>query len=241
VTARRLVLSHPEMAWLVQRAGVKLPPGLVRDDVQPEGGWDHDEEQTLAVNVAVLAQPAVAVRIETAVPGRVLRGLYSVSGNLGASLFSLAGETVELSLFDTVDLGAELLRAVPSPADLPDGAAGPVPTSPDSLDPAADRLTGTVDLAELEWQPWMPPHGDGLADRARALTRGSLSALVTGRDPDGGVLAGQVAWLLTGARWTGLRPLADGSRKVALEPVEPADFPAWVAPHVAAVLEAGNA
>ncbi|WP_229071123.1 hypothetical protein [Actinoplanes sp. DH11] len=55
--------------------------------------------------------------------------------------------------------------------------------------------------------------------------RGSLSALATGRDRDGGVLAGQVAWLLTGDHWTGLRPVpGSGARQVRLEPVERADF-----------------
>ncbi|RAK42247.1 hypothetical protein B0I29_10272 [Actinoplanes lutulentus] len=239
MTARRIVLSHGEMAALVERAGVTLPPGLVPEDAAPkEREWTPEEEQALAVNVAVLAKPVVAVRIETAVPGRVLRGLFSVSGNLGASLFPLAGEAVELSLFNATDLGRELLRAVPEPADL-GGNSVQFALNPGTSEP----LTGTVDLADLAWHPWMPPHGDELADRARTQTRGSLSALITGRAPDGGVLAGQVAWLLTGTRWTGLRPIpdGDGTRQVTLEPVDRADFPTWVAPHLTAVLEAGGA
>ncbi|MEU4692534.1 hypothetical protein [Actinoplanes sp. NPDC023714] len=236
MTARRLVLSHAEMAELVARAGVTLPPGLVPEDVVPKGDWSPEEEQALAVNVAVLARPVVAVRMETAVPGRVLRGLFSVSGHLGASLFTLADASVELSLFNAIDLGPELLRAVPDPLSLPDD------TLSFALNPElGDGLWGTVDLADLEWQPWMPQRGDDLAARARTVTRGSLSALITGRSADGGVLAGQVAWLLTGECWTGLRPLEDGSRRVRLEPVDRADFPTWVAPHVTAILEAGHA
>ncbi|BBH71598.1 hypothetical protein ACTI_82830 [Actinoplanes sp. OR16] len=208
---RRLVLSHAEMAELIARAGVTLPPGLIPDDVVPKGDWAPEEEQALAVNLAVLAKPIVAVRMETAVPGRVLRGLFSISGHLGASLFSLADASVELSLFNAVDLGAELLRAVPP-------AAG-----------TGEPLDGVVDLADLEWQSWTWQRDDDLAARARQLTCGSLSALVTGGSPDGAVIAGQIAWLLTGDRWTGLRPMNDGSRKVRLEPVTRADFPVWVA------------
>ncbi|MEU4558759.1 hypothetical protein AB0F72_10225 [Actinoplanes sp. NPDC023936] len=256
MTARRLVLSHGEMAALVEFAGVTLPPGLIPEDTAPkaERHWEPEQEQALAVNLAVLARPIAAVRIETAVPGRVLRGLFSVAGSLGASLFTLAGATVELSLFNAVDLGAELLRAVPEPEGGDSVQSALNPERP---------LRGTVDLADLEWQPWMPPAGSGLADRARAQTRGSVSALITGRRPDGGVLAGQVAWLLTGNRWTGLRPVPgagggggarygggagsgggagkdDGVRQVRLEPVDRADFPTWVAPHLTAVLEAGD-
>ncbi len=238
MTARRLVLTHGEMAALVEFAGVTLPPGLIPEDTVPkaERRWEPGEERALAVNLAVLARPVAAVRIETAVPGRVLRGLFSVAGSLGASLFTLAGETVELSLFTAVDLGGELLRAVPEPEGGDSVQSALNPERP---------LRGTVDLADLEWQPWMPPRDSSLADRARAQTRGSVSALITGRHPDGGVLAGQVAWLLTGSRWTGLRPMPAGDdeggeapRKVRLEPVDRADFPAWVAPHLTAVLEA---
>ncbi|MEU8244471.1 hypothetical protein AB0C07_39960 [Actinoplanes missouriensis] len=228
MTARRLVLTHGEMAALVEFAEVTLPPGLIPEDTVPkaERQWSPGEEKALAV----LARPVAAVRIETAVPGRVLRGLFGVAGSLGASLFTLAGETVELSLFNAADLGRELLRAVPEPED---GDSVPA-----ALDPERP-LRGTVDLADLEW----PPRDSGLADRARAQTRGSVSALITGRHPDGGILAGQVAWLLTGSRWTGLRPVSAGNERVdtvRLEPVDRADFPSWVAPHLTAVLEAGR-
>ncbi|BAL91040.1 hypothetical protein AMIS_58200 [Actinoplanes missouriensis 431] len=236
MTARRLVLTQGEMAALVEFAEVTLPPGLVPQDAVPkaERQWSPEEEQALAVNLAVLARPVAAVRIETAVPSRVLRGLFSVAGSLGASLFTLAGETVELSLFNAADLGGELLRAVPEPGGGDPVRAGLGPERP---------LRGTVDLADLEWQPWMPPRDRGLAERARAQTRGSVSALITGRNADGSVLAGQVAWLLTGSRWTGLRPVPAGNERVdrvRLEPVDRADFPSWVAPHLTAVLEAGG-
>jgi hypothetical protein len=53
---------------------------------------------------------------------------------------------------------------------------------------------------------------------------------------------GQVAWLATDAGWVGLRPRLDGAprRMVDLVPVEPADLGTWVAPPVAALLEADD-
>jgi hypothetical protein len=51
-----------------------------------------------------------------------------------------------------------------------------------------------------------------------------------------------VSWLATDGGWVGLRPLPDGSprRLVDVVPVQPTDLGTWVAPAVAALLEASD-
>ncbi|GGN23616.1 hypothetical protein FHR83_002780 [Actinoplanes campanulatus] len=227
--ARRLVLDGDELLGYARGLGLTLPPGIVAGDplagVPPAG-------EALAVNLGVLARPVAAVRVEAGMDGRALRGWYALAGVFGASLFALPGDRAELSLFPAAEIGRELLRAVPDE-----------PASVLSVLNPASVLTGTVSLDELRepdpaWFTWLPRDTTGPVARARAVTHGTLSALVTGRAPNSGVLAGRVVWLRTGDRWTGMRPLP--GRRVRFEPVEPADFPSWLAPALATVLEASH-
>ena len=83
------------------------------------------------------------------------------------------------------------------------------------------------------------PDEAALAEELLRRTAGSLSCLVLGR-AGSAVGAGQVSWLATDGGWVGLRPVLDGSprRLVDVVPVQPADLGTWVAPAVAALLEA---
>ena len=142
-----------------------------------------------------------------------------------AGVVTLAGGRFELSMAPDVRLGTELARAVPAAA----GTAVP--------------LVGALPLALLQDAPTedADPADVQLTAELERRTRGSLSCLVLGRVEDG-LGAGQVSWLATDAGWLGLRPRPDGSpeRVVDLVPVEPADLGTWVAPTVAALLEAAD-
>ncbi|MBO3736882.1 hypothetical protein [Actinoplanes flavus] len=229
--ARRLVLDGGELLAYADGLGLALPPGIVPGAVGPAPGVPP-VGAALAVNLTVLARPVVAVRVEAGIGGRALRGWYALAGMFGASLFALPGDRAELSLFPAAELGRELLRAVPDE-----------PASLLSVLNPGEPLTGTVPLDELRepdpaWFSRLPQDTTGPVARARAVTHGTLSALVTGRAPDSGVLAGRVVWLRTGDRWTGMRPMP--GRTVRFEPVEPADFPSWLAPALATVLAASH-
>ena len=252
--ARRLVLDAAELAVLADALALPLPPGLAAADAgeaaraaaaerlrgtELVGDGSLQPVTSLAVNLTVLARPVVAVRVEAGLPGKTSRAWYAMAGPFGASAFVLAAGRVELSFFAAEDFGRELLRAVPGPS-----AGSPVSVT-SVLNPGAAPvpLTGTVSLDELRapdrrWFSWLPPAGTGPAARARAEADGTLHALVTGRAVDGSVLAGQVVWLRTGDRWTGMRPRP--GRTVRFEPVERDDFPAWLAPYLATVLEASH-
>ncbi|GGN70856.1 hypothetical protein GCM10010112_37780 [Actinoplanes lobatus] len=229
MAARRLVLDGSQLLGYARGLGLALPPGIV---VGGSSAGGPPPGEALAVNLGVLARPVAAVRVEAGLGGRALRGWYALAGAFGASLFALPGDRAELSLFAAAETGRELLRAVPDE-----------PASVLSVLNPAPVLTGTVPLDELRepdpaWFTWLPQDTTGPVARARAATHGTLSALVTGRAPNGGVLAGRVVWLRTGDRWTGMRPLP--GRKVRFEPVEPADFPSWLAPALATILEASH-
>ena len=274
LAAHRLVVDAAEFALLSAASDVALPPGFLTEPAPDEAALraavsrlrergvstaaqDHGPlsvrpVESVAANLAVLAAPVLTVRIEVAVRGAGLRAVYAVAGALGASLLTLAGGGVELSMFPAAALGRELLRAVPEPVSVSteDGigaALGGGVVAP---------LAGRVPLATLG--EVVEPHRtareenahalDGvessaeelaLAERAREKTIGTLRALVTGRAPDGGVLVGQVVWLRTEGGWVGLRPDPDGTdrRMVTLVPVARESIGHWLAPFVAQLLE----
>ncbi len=308
--ARRLVLSAPELALLVQLAEVRLPPSFDRTvraaahraahrdgdraahrdgdraahrdgdrdgdrAANGAGGLDgaaqhRDERDELALraaagtlaaggivvpggsgdpfdcrptapvlaNLATLAAPDAVVEAEVSLPGGGLRGVYAVRGLLGASLFTLADGAVELSMFAAVNLGRELIRAVPPLAAAP----VPGPKADEALLSTPTRtepLRGRLPLAALALD--LDPGLASLAAPVAQRTTGVLRCVVLGAIPAGGAV-GQVLWLATDAGWTGLRPDPDGSgqRMVALQPVVREDIGSWLAPYLAQILEASD-
>jgi hypothetical protein len=281
LAAHRLTLTAPEWAVLSGVCGVGLPPGF--EAARFEGPDLREAARALAArgvvtadlydpldcrpvasvvaNLAVVAAPVAAVRVEVSVHGRGSRAFHAISGPLGASLFALAAGAVELSMFPAEALGRELLRAVPTAdelvtvwarvgAALGGGTGGPV--------------VGRLPLAALDTYAaagWVAGHDAGaghdgaaghdsaagigltaaeagLAARVAQRTAGTLWGLVTGRGGDG-VLVGQVVWLATDQGWIGLRPDPDGSgrRMVVLEPVARDAIGVWLAPLLAEILE----
>ncbi|MEE6258080.1 hypothetical protein [Plantactinospora sonchi] len=169
--SRRLVLSAAEWAVLVDRTGLRPPPGFGTGDPPPVrlraaayalagcgvvtvAGDDPltcEPVDPVAVNLATFAGARALVRVEVSVDGRSSRAVYAVAGPVGASLFALADGGVELSMFGAVALGAELVRAVPTVGDLlPQASAllGP------ALGGTRQPLTGRLPLAALaEYAP----------------------------------------------------------------------------------------
>ncbi len=260
--ARRLVLSAPEWAALVALSAVTMPPGfkpaafdeatlfaatqtLIKRQVItaepkiPQGGVLVD---AVAVNVAVLAAPLFTVQVEVAVDGKGLRAVYAIAGQFGVSVFTLADQAVELSMFAADTLGIELIRVVPdlhglTPAqNLLDDALG------GGDHPA---LAGRLPLAAVQQQPGqveleLSTGEAALAARLRTASVGTLSCLVSGHSTSG-VQVGCVVWVATVRGWIGLRPDPDdtGRHPVRVEPVNRADLGLWVAPLVAQLLD-GN-
>lgn len=277
--ARRLTLTAPEWTLLCRRAGIRPPEGFGGDvtdsDLTPAAATlttrgvltaGGAPTPPVAANLAVWAAPRVLVRTEVAVRGHGLRGRYAVAGRLGASLFTLAGGAVELSLFPATALGPELVRAVPAP---PEGLADPggIGEALAGSGAAPAPVQGRLPLSALaEYAPTSAFTGPGavattldltaaqaaLAAAVTARTVGVLRCLVSGvvpdagtRAPDGGarapgtVLAAQVVWLLTDAGWVGLRPRPDGSGQqlVDLVPARRSELAGWLAPYLARILE----
>lgn len=262
--AHRLALSAAEYAYLVGRLELSMPPGwepapdtapaaqeepLAKCGVLSGAGDLLAVHPSVVVNLRILAGPQVMLETTAAIEGRGLHSLHAVAGRLGASLFALAEGGVELSMFAAVDLGRELIRAVPPEEHtaIASVLGGPVAQplrgrvrvealhelgiaalmhEADSQAPAA--VLAELDLAAGEAE---------LARQATSRTDGTLRCAMTGRMPDG-VTTDQVAWLHTDAGWVGMRPDPDGSgrRMVRLEPAARQDLGTWVAPFVAAVL-----
>ena len=253
--ARRLTLTPAEWAVLAEGRLTDPPPGFAapevssseRDDavaslvrravlLPAEEAGPARPVPAVAGNLEVLRRPVLGVRLDVA--GRVgaRSAWFAVGTGFVAGVLALPGGGVELSLAPDVRLGAELARAVPDAAAVtgfreepagPEGvASGRLPLG--LLDDGATPPDGSPTAAEA-----------ALAERLRRRTAGSLSCLVLGR-AGGSLAAGQVSWLATDAGWVGLRPLSDGSprRLVDVVPVQPADLGTWVAPAVAALLEA---
>ena len=177
----------------------------------------------------------VTLRLDVDGRGGARRAWFAVGSGMVVGVLALAGGGVELSLAPGVRLGAELTRAVPDAATLTAGQAPGEGTPP---------LVGRVPLALLA----DAPDGDEAADDGdlalvqdlERRTAGSLDCLVLGHTGEH-VGAAQVSWLATDTGWVGLRPVLDPPRRlVDLVPVEPADLGTWVAPAVAALLEASD-
>jgi hypothetical protein len=263
--AHRLVLSAGQYQHLIELAAVDMPPGWepkvtehsasVRSELVKRGVLESNDGRftvhpSVLMNLRNLAAPMVMVDTTVSIGSRESRSLHTVAGQLGASLFALEDGAVELSMFAAVNLGQELIRAVPAEpesgissllggsADLEPLPSGRVPL--DALhelglaallagaDPDAPRAV----LEELD----LPADQAYLAARV-GRSDGVLRSLVTGRAP-GGVTSSVVIWLHLESGWLGIRPDPDGSGRhlVRLEPVSREDLGTWVAPLVAGVL-----
>ncbi|MEV6240158.1 hypothetical protein [Lentzea sp. NPDC051838] len=259
----RLVLSAGEFAYLVEKTGVDLPPdwmpasdvqigpaeaGLMKKRVVTGVGDEAEVHPSVARNLQILGGPTVLLDTIASIGSKSSHSVHAVNGPLGASLFALGDGAVELSMFASVDLGKELIRAVPQPE--PTGA---------SLE---SRLGGTSDAEPLQGRlplealqemgaarlfrgadPDAPAavvaalklSGDeaALAENVAEQTDGALRCLVLW---SGG--SSQVNWVHTAGGWSGLDPEPDGSdrRMVRIEPAEREDLGTWVAPAVAGAL-----
>ncbi|CRK60442.1 hypothetical protein [Alloactinosynnema sp. L-07] len=257
--AHRLTLTAAEYTYLVGRLRVSPPPGwepapdleadldaLVRKGVLKGSGDLLKVHPSIETNLRVLAGPQIMFDTTATAGARGSRSLHALAGALGASLFLLPDAGVELSMFAAVDLGRELVRAVPAETE---GGIGSMLDDPDEAEPPrgsvplvalhelgvadllreADPEAPAYVLAELK----LPADQAAFARDVVRRTDGMLNTLVTALVGDG-VRTAQVTWLHTDAGWVGVRPGA--RRMVDLEPVERTDLGVWVAPFVAEAL-----
>ncbi|MGI5146848.1 hypothetical protein ACQEVC_10755 [Plantactinospora sp. CA-294935] len=272
--AHRLLLSAPEWALLLHASGLRPPPGFAPADpptdqppetataladrgivtTDPDNPTGYRPVAPVATNLATLGAARAIVQLEVTTGNRGTRAVIAVAGNVGSGLIALDDGGVELSMFASVTLAAELIRAVPPAHEL----AGPRATLLDQALGGARggrELVGRLPLAALaEYgqagdlagasgrqqvvsalgltaaQAW-------LAEQVNSRTVGVLRAVVTGRVGDA-VGVGQVVWLATDDGWLGLRPVPDGSgrRMVVLESVGREDIGVWLAPYLAQIL-----
>lgn len=258
----RLVLSEREFAYLVGRTGAELPPDWMPQDVQVGPaeadlarkrvvtgvGADAEVHPSVQRNLRILARPVVLLDTIASIGVKTFHSVHAVSGPLGASLFALGNGAVELSMFASVDLGRELVRAVP--AEEPVGASvesrlgGAVTTSPLSgrlplralQEMGAARLFRTADPeapAAVLAQLGLSADEAALARAVADQTDGALRCLVVWA---GGTA--QTDWVHTGGGWSVLDPEPDGTglRVVRMRPARREDLGTWVAPAVAGAL-----
>ncbi|WP_018687208.1 ESX secretion-associated protein EspG [Actinokineospora enzanensis] len=254
----RLTLTAAEYAYLVNKVGFDLPPDWApRSDVAAPGslaakGVLKDDEIVPPVreNLRIIAHPRIMLDTAATVGPRGSRSLHVIAGELGASLFLLPDEGVELSMFAAVDLGRELVRAVPpeengigsaldGPADEREPLRGVVPLAAlhelgvaDLLREADPDAPGYV-LAELK----LPKEEAEFALDIVRRTDGVLRCLVTSV-VDGSVRSAQLSWLHSDTGWIGMQPAANsgGRRLMELAPVSRADLGVWVTPYVSEAL-----
>ncbi|MGI5504240.1 hypothetical protein [Lentzea sp. CA-135723] len=257
----RLVLSAGEFAYLVEKTGVDLPPDWMPADVHigpaeaeltkkrvVTGVGDEAEvHPSVERNLQILARPTVLLDTIASIGTKSSHSVHAVNGPLGASLFALGDGAVELSMFASVDLGKELVRAVPQPEAVVslEARLGGVQD--------AEPLRGRLPLVALQEMGaarlFRAADPDGPAAVADALnlsgdeaslardvavqTDGALRCLVVW---NGGT--SQVNWVHTAGGWSGLDPEPDGSdrRMVRIEPAQREDLGTWVAPAVAGAL-----
>ncbi|MFD5827647.1 hypothetical protein [Lentzea sp. NPDC060358] len=259
----RLVLSEHEFAYLVGKTGAVLSPDwlpaagvqvgraeadLTRKRVVTGVGDEAEVHPSVERNLRILATPTVLLDTIASVGAKSSHSVHAVSGPLGASLFALGDGGVELSMFASVDLGRELVRAVP--AEDPAGASlesrlggggageplsGRLPLAAlqemgaARLFRAADPEAPAAVLAQLGLSGDEAALARGVADR----TDGALRCLVVWA---GGTA--QVNWVHTAGGWSGLDPEPDGTdrRMVRVEPARREELGTWVAPAVAGAL-----
>jgi hypothetical protein len=264
--AHRLALSAAEWSVLARHSPVELPPdvapaprtpgeparrqaaeGLVGRGVLTPVGDDplgYPPVPAVAVNLALLAERRIGLRVEVGVGERGVRAVYAVGEPLAASLFALGDGAVELSMFDATRLGWELVRAVPTPEQLAGGSGSRLRRALGGDGPAA-ALAGRLPLAALAAfssdRPAPPDILSTLDGGQRALaqalgeqTVGVLRCVVSGRAGDD-IGVGQVVWLATDGGWVGVRPQPPvaGRAVVELVPVRREELGTWVAPYVA--------
>ncbi|SDI62604.1 hypothetical protein SAMN05192558_106226 [Actinokineospora alba] len=265
VAPHRLTLTAGEFAFLVAKLGVSLPPewepapeiatgaegdALVGKGVFTGSGDLLKVHPSVESNLRVLAAPKIMFDTTATAGTRGSRSLHALAGPVGASLFMLPDGGVELSMFTAVDLGRELVRAVP--AEVSEGI-GSALDDPEGVEP----LRGSVPLAALhelgvadllrEGDPDAPayvlaelklPEAEAkFATEVVRRTDGLLRCLVTALVGDG-VRTAQVTWLHTDAGWVGVAPSATGSERklVDLTPVAREDLGVWLTPFVAEAL-----
>jgi hypothetical protein len=228
------------VASLIRRKVMRPTEGADPAEPVPAEPGPAEPVPAVAGNLYLLRRAALSVRLDITGRAGARRGWFAVGSGFVAGVLTLPGGGLELSLAPDARLGIELARAVPDASAVTgpgfsEGASGEGPVRCRRLplglldDVAAPKEGGS--------QP--SPDQSALAEELRRRTAGSLSCLVLGR-AGSTVGAGQVAWLATDGGWCGLRPVVDGSprRLVDVLPVQPADLGTWVAPAVAALLEA---
>lgn len=258
VPARRLTLTGAEWAVLVAGRLTDLPPGLgVPEDAVPQrddaaaslirrgillpAGLASGPVPAVAGTLEILRRPLLTVRVDVTGRAGTRHAWFAVGSGFVAGVLTLPGGGVELSLAPDVRIGAELARVVPDAPAVTGPWVSEPPIGMGTL--LAGRLPlGLLDGLSTPLDRHPTPEEAALAGELLGRTAGSLSCLVLGRTGES-VAAGQVSWLATDGGWVGLRPLLDGSphRLVDIVAVQRADLGRWVAPAVAALLEASDA
>lgn len=261
---KRLVLTAAELAYLVRKTDVELPPswrpdpetelglaesGLTKKKVVTGVGEEATVHPSVEKNLRILAHPAVLLETVATAAGAGSRSVHAVAGPLGASLFDLGDGAVELSMFAAVALGRELIRAVPEPA----GTVGSALDATQTAAPPAGRVPLTA-LRELGMARLMsvadprmqqavlseldlPAAEAEIAKEVADRSDGALRCTVTGRSGDR-VVTSSVSWLHTDGGWTELEPDPDGSGRemMRLVPTQRENLGTSVAPAVAVML-----
>ncbi|ADG98175.1 hypothetical protein Srot_1715 [Segniliparus rotundus DSM 44985] len=264
---RRLVLSSDELGHLVQLLDIELPPswqpgapedpaaqkkGLIAQKaLLSEGTGAVAVHPSVAANLQVLDHPRAMLATTAHIGSTAVHCLHAVAGVFGASLFRLDGKKLELSFFRSVELGKELLRAVP-----------PEPEHSAQLatlfgDEPPERFVGALPLRALEELGLavtlrsadppgvgaalealaLPEEQHRLASRLAEQTDGLLTCDMTGHSGNEPI-ADRIVWLHAGGAWTGLRPSdgGTGERLVQLEPVQPGSLGVCAASFLASAL-----
>ncbi|OLR90879.1 hypothetical protein [Actinokineospora bangkokensis] len=266
--AHRLVLTAAEYAFLVAKTGLELPPdwapapdiatgaeagSLVAKGALRGSGDMVSVHPSVEMNLRVLAAPVIMFDTTATIGARGSRSLHAFNGVLGASLFLLPDAGVELSLFAAVELGRELVRAVPEWSTA--GSIGSLLDDPEEAEP----LAGTLPLAalhELGVAELLRDADPGATDhvlRALALPADEEAfALEVARRTDGALrvlgtaLIGgaartvQLTWLHSDAGWVGISPVGGERRLVRLDPVDRDDLGVWLAPYISEAVEQGE-
>jgi hypothetical protein len=263
----RLVVSSDELGHLVQLLAIELPPSwqpsAPHDPTTPKKGLIAQKalvgdgsgaaavHPSVAANLQVLAHPQAMLATTAHIGSNAVQCLHAITGVFGASLFRLDGKKLELSFFRSVDLGKELIRAVPPEPEHsarltklfgdepPKPFVGALPLR------ALEELGLAVTLrsadppgvsAVLEALA-LPEEQNRLAGRLAEETDGLLTCDMTGHSGNEPI-ADRIIWLHAGGAWTGLRPSDSGAgeRLVQLEPVQPGSLGVWAASFLAAAL-----
>lgn len=201
--------------------------------------------------VGLLATPEVAVDIDIVAGGVQGKAWHRQAAGAVATLATVDGIVFELAWFPTASWSAELARVpvisedielresvVPVLVDLPyelaDAASEAVRTSRSDLIPVlAAQHSGQLhgDTAPL---------GEGEAGQILAAlsaeTQGRLRVMVADVSTETTTVVGVLSWVLLADGWHALRPhRADGSPRVEVRRVEPADLGHDLAPVLAEV------